>query len=269
MPAPSQSLVVIKFGGNALTEASGKAFCHSVAQLPKLGFSPIIVHGGGPQINELLAALNIQSHFVSGLRYTDKKTLDAAEMVLSGKVNKMLVQFLGNEQANAVGISGKDGKLLVAEKMTTDSQGNPIDLGYVGEIQQVNPLLLQTLTQQQFIPVIAPLAYGEDGQTYNINADYAAAAIAKAVNAAHFIMMTNIEGLLDADKQIIHHANPQDIHQLIAEDIIQGGMIPKTLSAVDTLSNVGEVNIIDGRNPDNLLAVLSGKTLGTRIVNTP
>lgn len=260
-----QPLVVIKFGGNALTAASGRAFCQCVAQLPQLGFFPIIIHGGGPQINDLLNALNIKSHFVNGLRYTDSETLTAAEMVLSGQVNKMLVQFLGNEQANAVGISGKDGKLLTAAKMTQDSQGSPIDLGYVGTIKKVNPHILQTLTQQQFIPVIAPLAYGEDGQTYNINADYVAAAIAKAVNAKHFIMMTNIDGLQDAQKETIHHANRHDIQQLIETQVIQGGMIPKTLSAIDTLSQVGEVNIIDGRNPDNLIAVLSGETVGTTI----
>lgn len=265
MPHQTQRLVVIKFGGNALTETSGKAFCHCVAQLPKMGYCPIIVHGGGPQINDLLAALNIESHFVNGLRYTDAETLKVAEMVLSGSVNKMFVQFLGNEQVNAVGISGKDGKLLTAAKLAQDNQGKPIDLGYVGEIKQVNPQLLQVLTQQQFIPVIAPLAYGDDGHTYNINADYAAAAIAKEVNATHFIAMTNIEGLLDAEKKIIHQANTNDIHQLIEKQVIQGGMIPKTLSAVDTLSNVGEVNLIDGRHPEHLLAVLSGKTIGTRI----
>lgn len=257
--------IVIKFGGNALNEATGQDFCRVVAQLPALGFAPIIVHGGGPQINAMLDAVGIESHFVGGLRYTDEKTLAIAEMVLSGQVGKMLVQFLGQENAPAVSISGKDGKTLIAEKLTTDDNGNAIDLGLVGSVTSVTPTLLNTLIQNDFIPVIAPLAYGNDGQTYNINADYAAAAIAKAVSAQHFIMMTNISGLLDAEQQTIHHASTADIHQLIDNHVIQGGMIPKTLSAVDTLTHVGEVNIIDGRNAENLLDLLSGKVLGTTI----
>lgn len=260
--------IVIKFGGNALNETTGKAFCHTLAQLPALGFSPIVVHGGGPQINNLLESLNIKSHFVDGLRYTDAKTLAVAEMVLSGQVGKMLVQFLANESSPAVSISGKDGQTLMARKMTRNDKGLPIDLGFVGEICEVRPKLLQTLIDQHFIPIVAPLAYGDDGQTYNINADYAAAAIAKAISAEHFIMMTNIAGLLNADKHIIHHANNQEIHQLINQGVIQGGMIPKTLSAIDTLSKVGEVNIIDGREPSNLVKLLSGEQIGTTITSS-
>lgn len=257
--------IVIKFGGNALTAETGKAFCNVIAKLPALGYAPIIIHGGGPQINTMLDAVGIQPHFVKGLRYTDEQTLSIAEMVLSGQVGKMLVQFLGDENVPAVSISGKDGKTLIAEKLTADDAGNPIDLGFVGNICEVRPTLLKTLTDNGFIPIIAPLAYGIDGKTYNINADYAAAAIAKAVSAQHFILMTNIEGLLDANKHIIHHATTDDIHTLIEREVIQGGMIPKTLSAVGTLSHVGEVNIIDGRAAENLLALLSGQTVGTTI----
>lgn len=257
--------LVIKFGGNALNETTGRAFCNVVAQLPALGYAPIIVHGGGPQINTMLDNVGVKSHFVNGLRYTDAQTLSIAEMVLSGQVGKMLVQFLGDTNQSAVSISGKDGKTLVAKKLSQDDNGNAIDLGFVGSITHVDPTLLNTLTDNQFIPIIAPLAYGEDGNTYNINADYAAAAIAKAVAAEHFIVMTNIDGLLDSDKHIIHHANSADIHQLIEHKVIQGGMIPKTLSAIDTLSHVGEVNIIDGRKADNLLKLLSGQPIGTTI----
>ncbi len=257
--------IVIKFGGNALNEATGRAFCKVLAQLPQLGFAPIVIHGGGPQINAMLEALSIKSHFVNGLRYTDEKTLSVAEMVLSGQVGKMLVQFLADENTLGVSISGKDGKTLIAEKMTRDDNGEAIDLGFVGNVSEVNTGLLTTLTSNGFIPFIAPLAYGKDGNTYNINADYAAAAIAKAVSAEHFIMMTNISGLLDGEKNIIHQTNRQEIHQLIEKDVIQGGMIPKTLSAIDTLSHVGEVNIIDGRDADNLLQLLSGKIIGTTI----
>ncbi len=257
--------IVIKFGGNALNETTGKAFCKVVAQLPQCGYSPIIVHGGGPQISAMLDAVGAKSHFVGGLRYTDKKTLDIAEMVLSGHVGKMLVSFLNNESAPAVSISGKDGKTLVAEKMTSDDDGNPIDLGFVGKITAATPTLVNSLIDNGFIPIIAPLAHGEDGNTYNINADYAAAAIAKSVSAEHFIMMSNISGLLDAEKKIIHKANADEIHHLIEEGIIHGGMIPKTLSALDTLSHVGEVNIIDGRDAHYLLDLLSGKIVGTSI----
>ncbi|PID62431.1 MAG: acetylglutamate kinase [Gammaproteobacteria bacterium] len=262
----NKAVVVIKFGGNALNAETGRAFCQTVAKLPAMGFAPVIIHGGGPQINAMLDCVGVESHFVNGLRYTDAETLRIAEMVLSGEVNKMLVQFLGNAGAEAVGLSGKDGKLLIAEKLTQDDNGEPIDLGCVGQIQRVQPALLQTLIAGGFVPVVAPIAYGVDGKTYNINADYAAAAIAKALSAKHFVMMTNISGLLDAEQNVIHHANRADIERLIAEGVIAGGMIPKTLSAVETLTTVGEVNLIDGRQADNLLQVLSGQVLGTRIV---
>lgn len=257
--------ILIKFGGNALTETTGRAFCNVVAQLPTLGYAPIIVHGGGPQINAMLDNVGIESRFINGLRYTDEQTLTIAEMVLSGQVGKMLVKFLGDENAAAVSISGKDGKTLIAEKLNQDDSGNTIDLGFVGNVTHVEPTLLNTLTDSGFIPVIAPLAYGVDGNTYNINADYAAAAIAKAVCAEHFVLMTNINGLLDADNNTIDHATTADIHALINNGVIAGGMIPKTLSAVDTLTHVGEVNIIDGRDADNLLTLLSGQAVGTRI----
>lgn len=259
-------IVVIKFGGNALTAETGRAFCQTVAKLPAMGYAPVIVHGGGPQINALLAALNIESHFVNGLRYTDAETLQAAEMVLSGQVNKMLVQFLGDAGAEAVGLSGKDGKTFVAQKLTTDESGQALDLGFVGQITDVRPRLLDSLLDNGFIPVIAPLAYGEDGHTYNINADYAAAALARALAANRLIMMTNISGLLGADGQVIYRANRSDIARLIDTGVIAGGMIPKTQSAVETLDKVGQVNIIDGRDASHLTAILSGSEIGTTIV---
>lgn len=258
--------IVIKFGGNALNETTAKAFCSVLSQLPELGYRPIVVHGGGPQIDALLTRLKIVSHFVGGLRYTDEQTLTVAEMVLCGQVGKMLVRHLAANNVQAVGISGQDGKTLIAEKLSLDDQGNPIDLGFVGQITEVNSQLLNQLTEGGFIPVLAPLAYGRDGKTYNINADFAAAAIAKAVCAKHFIMMTNIQGLLNAKQQLIHSVRSADIQALIAEKTIQGGMIPKTLSAIETLTHTGEVNIIDGRDPKHLLTLLSGGKVGTRIV---
>lgn len=257
--------VVIKFGGNALTAETAQAFCREVAKLPTLGYSPIIVHGGGPQIDSMLQSLHIESRFIGGLRFTDSDTLAVVEMVLSGQVGKMLVQYLNQAGAPAVSISGKDGKTLLAEKLRQDQNGNPIDLGFVGSITQVNPDLLTTLSKRGFVPIVAPLACAQDGQTYNINADYAAAAIAKAVAAQHFIVMTNTAGLLDAKQQLISSATADDIHALIDNKTIIGGMIPKTLSAIETLSTVGEVNIIDGRQPSNLTAVLSDHRIGTTI----
>ncbi len=261
----TNKVVVIKFGGNALTAETGRAFSRVVAQLPALGFSPVVVHGGGPQISDMLAAAGVKSHFVDGLRYTDEKTLQIAEMVLSGQVNKMLVQCLGDHQAKAVGISGKDGKTLIAEKLTENDAGKPVDLGFVGQVKTVQTALLNTLIAADFIPVIAPLAYGEDGNTYNINADYAAAAIATALAAKNFVMMTNIAGLLDGDGKLIEQASSQAIYDLIEDGVIAGGMIPKTLSALGTLDKVGEVNIIDGRQTEDLLTLLSGARVGTRI----
>ena len=257
--------IVIKFGGNALNEKTGKLFCKTLAKLPEMGFLPIVVHGGGPQINTMLEALNIESLFINGLRFTDEKTLKVVEMVLSGQVGKMLVHFLSNEGLAAVSISGKDGQTLIAKKLTYHNNGDEVDLGFVGEVCEVSPTLLNTLISNGFIPIIAPIAGGNDGNTYNINADFAAAAIAKALSAKNLIMMTNIEGLLDADKKIIPHATSADIAHLINTKVIQGGMIPKTLSAVETLSQVGEVNIIDGRNPNHLILLLSGKSIGTTI----
>ncbi len=263
----SHRVVVIKFGGNALTAETGKAFCQCVAQLPALGFAPVIVHGGGPQIDAMLTAMDVPSHFVNGLRYTDSQTLRLAEMVLSGEVNKMLVQFLGQADVDAVGLSGKDGKTLIVEKMTKNDRGQSIDLGWVGNIVEVRPALLNTLIAGGFVPVIAPLAYGVDGNTYNVNADYVAAAIATALSAEHLVMMTNIEGLLDGQGAVIHRANRCAIQQLIADGVIAGGMIPKTQSALETLSSVGEVNIIDGRDPNNLIHLLSGNVVGTTLTS--
>ncbi len=262
----SKQIVVIKFGGNALTAETGRAFCQTLAKLPAMGFAPVIVHGGGPQINAMLSALHIDSHFVGGLRYTDAKTLAVAEMVLSGQVNKMLVQFLGDANAAAVGLSGKDGKILVAEKLQADDNGQPLDLGFVGRVSEVRPQLLQTLIGADFIPVIAPLAYGSDGQTYNINADFAAAALARALAAQQLLLMTNIPGLLDAEGQVIALATATEIEGLIDTGVIAGGMIPKTRAASATLDRVKQVHIIDGRVAENLIAVLSGQPIGTTLL---
>lgn len=262
-----KAIIVIKFGGNALTEETATTFCNVVSQLPKIGFAPVIVHGGGPQIDAMLSKLNLSSHFVNGLRYSDKTTLAVAEMVLSGQVSKLLINALANAGVSGVGLSGKDGQLLTAKRLSHDTDGKAIDLGYVGEITHIDTTLLTVLIAHGFIPVIAPLARGVDGETYNINADFAAAAIAAALPATQFVLMTNIDGLLDGNKQLIARINLSEIDTLIAEGVIAGGMIPKTRAAQQALQHVDEVNIINGQDAEQLLRLLSGKAVGTTIIS--
>lgn len=255
---------VIKFGGNVLTKATAISFAKSIKSIKELGANIVIVHGGGPQINSLLDKLGVQSHFVDGMRYTDEATLNAVEMVLSGQVNKMLVKNLNSLQLNGIGLSGVDANLLVAKKLTQQA-GKVIDLGQVGEIQTVNAQLLIDLLNLQLIPVIAPIATGLDGQTLNINADVAAGEIARALNADALILMSNIPGLLDSKGQVIHQTNVADIEALIADGTINGGMIPKTRSAIAVLDKVTRVKIIDGRDENSLVQTLTQHNIGTTI----
>lgn len=258
--------LVIKFGGNALSEATAVSFAKSIKTLKNLGARVIIVHGGGPQINALLDALNIQSHFVDGMRYTDDKTLSVVEMVLAGQVNKMLAKQLNFVGIDAVGLSGTDNGLLIAEKLTQQN-GKAIDLGFVGQITSINHLLLQNLLNLGLTPVIAPIATSQRQETLNINADIAAGEIAKAVAADAFILMTNIAGLLDKQGQVIYQVTRTDIDNLINDGTINGGMIPKTRSAVDVLERVGVVKIIDGRDDNNLVATFQQDNIGTTITH--
>lgn len=267
--SPGSDVVVIKFGGNTLTDKHTKSFCAAIAKLIAQGIVPVIIHGGGPQIDTMLNKLNIIPRFVNGLRYTDAAVFNVVEMVLVGHVNKLLVSLLAQAGVSAVGICGKDGNTLRAEKLSKDDRGNPVDLGLVGQITQIDVKLIEQLLKHQYIPVMAPIAQAIDNEHgYNINADHIAVAIAKALSARHLVMMTNTAGLMDGNGKVIHDATPATIEHLIASNVIQGGMIPKTMAAIDSLSQVGEVHIINGDCADNLLAVLSGKKRGTTIKST-
>ncbi|MPV86300.1 acetylglutamate kinase [Ostreibacterium oceani] len=260
-------IAVIKFGGNALTAESIQQFSQAIHRITQTNTTlyPVIVHGGGPQIDTLLKALSLDVQFVDGLRYTNQDTLDVAEMVLSGQVNKQLVTGINALGGHAAGLSGKDGPTILAEKRQQNAQGQPIDLGYVGHIKQIQTHLLTTLINARFIPVISPLALGLDGNTYNVNADDAAAAIAKALNATHLVMMSNIPGLMDANQHVIPHINCAQIADLVKQKIIHSGMIPKVYAAMDCLSAVNKVHIMDGRQPAQLAQLLAGEPVGTTI----
>ncbi len=255
---------VIKFGGNALNDNTAKSFAQSVKAVKDTGAKLILVHGGGPQISSMLEQLNIQSYFINGMRFTDDKTLAVAEMVLTGNVNKMLTKNLLSADVNAIGLSGTDGNLLSAKKLT-QHHGQPVDLGYVGEVQTVNTDLLRKLLNADLTPVIAPLANGIDYQTLNINADIAAGEIAKALAADALILMTNISGLLDANEHVIHQTNKAEIEALIKDGTINGGMIPKVQAALDVLQSAKMVKIIDGRAETSLMDAILNKPVGTTI----
>lgn len=255
-----KNIVVIKFGGNALNHDSASALATSIAKLVKQGFYPVVVHGGGPQIDEMLSKQQIAPRFIDGMRYTDEQTLAIVEMVLCGQMNKLLVSHLNAAGCLGVGLSGKDGLLLQADKLTSP------DLGEVGEIKHVEVGLLKTLLSARFVPVIAPIASGEQPlKTYNINADLAAAAIAKALHAKDFILMSNISGLLDANGNVLHKTTPKQIEALIASGVIHGGMIPKVQAAVAALDYVLRVHLLDGREQGVLERALMQENVGTMI----
>lgn len=251
--------IVIKYGGNAIDGADAlHAFARVIAQLSTRAAHIVTVHGGGPQINHWLAQTHTQSHFVDGQRYTDRAVLDIVEMALCGHVNKALVRALQHAGVNACGISGEDGQLLAA-------QATP-QLGLVGQISAVNPAIIHTLLKGGYHPVIAPLALDENHNPLNINADFSAAHIAAGLAADHFILMTNVPGILDAGKQRIPRANPAQLAQLIEEKTIYGGMLPKVQCALAALQGACNATIIDGTDPGNLLQLLDHPgSIGTTI----
>lgn len=267
--------VVIKYGGHAMVdEELKKSFALDVILLKYIGINPVIIHGGGPQINEFLKKMQITSSYVQGMRVTDGPTMDVVEMVLVGKVNKEIVGLINHCGGRAVGLSGRDGDLVQARKMKM--LGKPehdnappelIDLGRVGEVTQINPEILTTLDAKDFIPVIAPVGVGEDGQAYNINADLVAGAIAAELNAAKLILLTDVEGVKDADGQLISSIALSSIEQLIADGVIKGGMIPKLRCCASAISGgVKKAHIIDGRQEHAiLLEVFTHKGIGTEM----
>jgi len=256
------STFVVKYGGAAMEEESlKKEFAKDMVLLKYVGINPVVVHGGGPKINKLLTELNIPSNFVDGLRVTDEKTLEIAEMVLSGSVNKEIVKNINDMGGKAIGLSGKDGRLLLAKKV----KGK--DIGLVGEIVGVDVSIIKDITRHGYIPVIAPIADGIDGKSYNINADTAAGSIAKALSAEKLILLTDVRGVLDKEENLISSLKKSEIETLIKNKTVSGGMIPKVGCCVDAIEGgVEETHIIDGRIPHAiLLEVFTDSGIGTQI----
>lgn len=265
----SDKIVVIKYGGNAMTNKELKdAVMSDIVLLTLVGIKVVLVHGGGPEINDMLKKLNIESKFINGLRYTDEAAIDVVKMVLSGKVNKELVQLLAQHKGSALGLCGIDGEMLIAEKKTTDDGQ---DLGFVGEITQVNTKPILDALDNGYIPVIATVATDKEGNTYNINADTAAARIAAELGAANLILMTDIAGLLrdkDDPSTLIPKVNVSEVPYLKMQGIVSGGMIPKIDCCVEAVRRgVDGAVIIDGRVPHSILIeIFSNEGVGTQFV---
>jgi acetylglutamate kinase len=255
---------VIKYGGHAMGDPDkARQFATDVTLLQAVGIKPVVVHGGGPQIGAMLKRLGVESRFVDGLRVTDAETADIAEMVLAGSINKEIVGWIGTAGGRAVGISGKDAWLVTAAKLTrTEPDRNRgierhVDLGYVGEPVKVDRTIIDTLTSNGMIPVIAPIAIGEDGWTYNINADTMAGAIAGALGATRLFLLTDVPGVLDKDRNLLTDLTPADIARLREDGTITGGMIPKLETCVDAVGQgVDAAVILDGRIPHAMLLEL-------------
>ncbi|HSA77950.1 MAG TPA: acetylglutamate kinase [Nitrospirota bacterium] len=265
---------VIKYGGNAMIDESLKlGFAQDVVLLRYIGINPVIVHGGGPQIGKTMERMGKKPTFVSGQRVTDEETMDIVEMVLGGKVNKEIVNLINRTGGKAVGLTGKDGGLIQAKKlkmtMKSENTGEPeiIDIGLVGEVIEVRPGALVALEQGGFIPVIAPVGVGGNGETYNINADLVAGAVAGALKAEKLILLTDQSGILDKDKKLIPTLNKQNVEMLVNSGTIAGGMLPKTKSCFEALdAGCVKVHIIDGRVPHALLLeIFTKEGIGTEI----
>ncbi len=268
----SGKTIVIKYGGNAMVEEHLKeGFARDVIMMKYIGLNPVVVHGGGPQIGKVLEAMKIESHFIQGMRVTDSKTMDVVEMVLGGKVNKEIVTNINRYGGNAVGITGKDGGLIQARKleMTTINPDTLtpeiIDIGMVGEVESVDPTIIKSLKENDFIPVIAPIGGGLNGETYNINADLVAGRIAGALKAEKLILLTDIEGVKDKQGKLISTIDVQRVPDLINNGTISGGMIPKVNCCVDAVDEgITRAHIIDGRMEHAcLLEMFTDKGIGT------
>jgi len=266
--------IVIKYGGHAMVDLQLKEdFARDIVLMKFVGLNPVIVHGGGPQINQVLSRMGIESTFVGGMRLTDEPTMDVVEMVLGGKVNKEIVAQINRHGGKAVGLSGKDGGLILAEKLhivyRKDENTPPeiIDPGLVGQVTKVNPLIINTLAEKGFIPVIAPVGAGKSGETYNINADLVACSIAMALSAGRLILLTDVDGVLDASGNLISSIDSAAVGKMVDDKIISGGMIPKIECSVKALKNgVEKVHIINGKKRHALLLELfTDKGIGTEV----
>ena len=270
-----QKTVVVKYGGHAMVEASLKdSFAQDIVLMKYIGINPVVVHGGGPQIGRMLERIGKKSDFFAGMRVTDADTMDIVEMVLVGKVNQEIVHLINHHGGRAIGLSGKDGHLLEARKLHMfryqgdDRPPEIIDVGLVGEVQRVNVEILQILDESNLIPVIAPVGVGRAGETYNINADQVAGHVAAALKAEKLILMTDVPGVLDAEGELIASINVGEAADLMQDEVLKGGMIPKVQCAIDALqSGVEKVHIVDGRNPHAvLLEIFTDAGVGTEIV---
>ncbi|MGO9483824.1 MAG: acetylglutamate kinase, partial [Rhodomicrobium sp.] len=259
-----QATVVIKYGGHAMGDAKlAEGFARDVVMLEQASVKPVVVHGGGPQIARLLDRLGIVSEFSGGLRVTDAATVEVVEMVLAGTINKQIVNQINQLGGHACGISGKDGNLMIARKLTRterDPDSNierAIDLGFVGDPEEVNPRIVQVLAANEIIPVVAPLGFARDGTTYNINADTFASALAASLKAKRLLLLTDVAGVLDRDKKLIHHLSVSQAKAMIADGTITGGMIPKVEGCIGVIEQgVEGVVILDGRVPHAVLLEL-------------
>ena len=262
---------VIKFGGNAMTDPElHESFARDVVLMKLVGMNPVVVHGGGPQIGQLLERLNIETEFVDGMRVTDERTMNVVEMVLGATVNKEIVGSIHRNGGRAIGITGKDGQLIQAQKLSGQwgENGQP-DMGQVGEVSSIDTDLLSVLRDSDYIPVIAPVAGGPDGQTYNINADLVAGKLAEVLQAEKLILLTNVSGLLDADGNTLTGLSTEQVQELITSGVIHSGMLPKIQCAVSAVHNgVASAHIIDGRVAHAaLLEIFSDEGIGTLISN--
>jgi acetylglutamate kinase len=268
--------IVVKYGGNAMVDDELKeSFARDIVLMKLVGINPVVVHGGGPQIGSLLEKLKIESHFVNGMRVTDSETMDAVEMVLGASVNKEIVSTINYHGGKAIGVTGKDANLIVARKLSVSHQTPEmtapeiIDIGHVGEVAAVNAGLLEMFLDSDFIPVIAPIGVGEDGASYNINADLVAGKVAEALRAEKLLLLTNVAGLLDKDDKVLTGLATTRVDELIADGTIHGGMLPKIGCALEAVkAGVQSAHIIDGRVPHAvLLEIFTDEGVGTLITN--
>ena len=267
--------IVIKYGGHAMVDDELKdKFAQDIVMMKYIGINPVVVHGGGPQIGALLKKLGKESKFIKGMRVTDEETMNIVEMVLVGMVNKEIVGLINRHGGNAVGLSGKDGNLIKAEKYYLSEEkvkNTPpeiIDIGLVGKVKNINSELIVSLSQNAFIPVIAPTGIGDQGETYNINADIVAGEVAAALQAEKLLLLTDVEGVLGKDKKLINAMNDKEAMKLIEDGVVEGGMFPKVKCCLKALKNgVKKAHIIDGRLKHAiLLEVFTDKGIGTEIV---
>lgn len=263
--------MVIKYGGNAMTDpALQQAFAEDVVLLKLVGINPVVVHGGGPQIETLLQRLGKKGQFIQGMRVTDAETMEVVEWVLAGEVQQDIVGLINQAGGKAVGLTGRDGAMIRARKLRMADQADPSrehDVGQVGDIVGVDPAVVKALQDDQFIPVVSPIGFGEHNESYNINADVVAARLATVLQAEKLLMLTNIRGVLDKEMQLLTELTPKRIDELVADGTISGGMIPKIAGALDAAkSGVNAVHILDGRVPHALLLeVLGNEPFGTMI----